>query len=832
MALFSTIYYRYRHSGCRSASRTCIEYLSLLYKSVALCLYLLLPCHTIFAQQISLWGFVHSSKLPLERASVVVYAPTSKQMLGYTYTDSQGQFKISLNTQLAEVLISVRHMGYKAYQKQIVVKDNQHLVIDLEEEMISIEEVVVHAPSVWRQQDTISYSVPRLSRLGDRSIADVIRHIPGIRIQGERIEYQGKALKQIYIEGVDLSQGDYSLLMRNIDATDIATIQVLDNHQSIRALVGKQSSDDVILNLKLSSKRRGLWGMSLDAGLGYGAGVETNTRLRSSYFARRLQLLGLAYADNTGRLNYQNVGSNSLLQEERPIFARVEPVGAPSLPSSYYLDNTSLLFSGNSALINPDSSQFHIQSSYRYDQIQSEGRTDAEYLDEGSVFSLYEGIERFLKRHQLLTNLSYEKNLHYYYLKDRLQVSLAKQSSWGRVRLGEEIYPQQARLENLKLSNQWHYVYSKKRLPIEVLLKQQLYCSEERFISENVQPLEALLPLDKEIQQINQLGQNYSFQSDNHLRIPSIRLMKFVQYRPQLYSSYHCQRLGHSILSEHVHSSEQMFRIGIEQALNYRNKGQELELSFPISYQCRWYSTEKLARLLLEPRLKLKLNLDEHWTMDLQVRYTNSEPNLEMRYPHRVIRGYRLLTQGTPTLYREGQTILGGQISYRSIFAFFSSTLKLNHSMSDKPFIQMLSLNERGGQFQLLEHKHRSRTSSVLWSSSKGWGFWGLGLDLDLAYTKYASLEAYQNLILPYAYHSTNVRLGLKATPIRSLLVDYSLFYGNSTMRGAHRTSETDLQCLQTLRLGYNLSKHLYWDILAEYKLYPSSRRSNTAAPA
>ena len=126
-------------------------------------------------------------------------------------------------------------------------------------------------------------NVARLAKATDRSIGDVIRRIPGMRMEGGLLKYQGKPLKQINIEGIDLTQGGYELITSNIDASDISTIQVLDNYQGIKALVGKRSSDDVILNLKLSPKKRGIWGVSLDLGLGYGDGLETNSRIRSNY---------------------------------------------------------------------------------------------------------------------------------------------------------------------------------------------------------------------------------------------------------------------------------------------------------------------------------------------------------------------------------------------------------------------------------------------------------------------------------------------------------------------------------------------------------------------
>lgn len=808
----------YKYSGSHFAINTCIDYLSFLCRSMVV-FFVLTHSFPLLSQVVSIEGIIHTNKTPIERASITIRSGQGDRLISYTYTNTQGRFKLDLDRNLGEVLISVRHIGYKPHKQHVTLKTAQNLEINLQEDVSAIKEVVVRAPSVWKRQDTISYNVKKISRLGDRSIGDVIRHIPGIRIQGDKIEYQGKALKQINIDGVDLSQGDYSLLTRNIDASDVATIQILDNHQSVKALAGKQSSDDVIVNLKLSPKKRGVWGNAVDIGLGYGEQVETNSRLRSSYFTQKSQWLGLLYADNTGRLNYENTNTNSLLREEPPIFASVEPVNAPAMPSSYYLDNISLLTRGNAALINKDSSQLYLYGSYRYDRIQSEGKTDTEYIGEGETIKLKESIQRYLKKHEILAGLTYEKNLQHYYLRNRFQVGLIKQPIYGSVTLNEELYPQSSSLDIFRLNNQLRYIHTKRRRPIEIVMSQQLHSSNESVIIQNNRQIETMQPLThRNTIQTIQLGEDLSLVSDNYLQIPSIQLVRSIKYRPKLNISYQYQELGHSLFSEQYSVNEQVFRVGIEQAITYISRQQEVELSFPLSYYGRWTNHAKLTGLVFEPRLKAKLHLNDSWGVDILARYTNKEPSISMRYPYGVLRGYRMITNGTPLLYREKMALFGGTLNYRNVFAFFTTSLRLNQSFSWKPYIQMLHIGERGGQLQLLPHEHRTYTTSALLSSSKGFSFWGLGLDLDVGYTLHSGIEAYQDKISDYSYHTTSLRFGIKASPTRRILFDHSVYYNQNVMKRVNENNDyKSKQILQTVKLGYTLSKQLFWDIIGEY---------------
>lgn len=786
---------------------------------VGLFLCLILLGSTLRAQEgRTVRGFVHSGQQALTGASVVLLSPQDSSVLAYTYTDDKGKFNINTDDKPERVVISIRCMGYKAYQQRLVLHTSQDLDVGLKEDATQLTELVVRAPTVWGQRDTINYSVQRISRMGDRSIGDVIRHIPGIRIQGDKIEYQGKPLKQINIDGVDLSQGDYSLLTNNIDAVDVATIQILDNHQSIKSLVGKRSSDDVVINLKLSPKKRGVWGASLDLGAGYGAKPETSTRLRTNYFIRSSQWLGVAYVDNSGRLDYQRMGAvtRANYPEEPSVFARVDKPSTPNLPLSYYIDNISALARGNSAFSFGDSSQLHLQGSYRYDRIATEASSLTSYESDTTPISLDERVNHQQKQHQVLAGASYEKNLHRYYIKDRLTLSLSKYHSLGGVRLNKELYPQSSNLDAVRLTNQLHYIHTKSRLPIELTVSQQLYRTREDFTASYTY-LGRILPLPYSGQELTQRGEQMQFLSDNRILIPSIQLVRYVQYRPQLYLSYQYQKLSSGLLAGDNSGYDHMWRIGFEQSLSYLRRGQFVEISIPLVYQRRCTNFEALGGLGFEPRLKAKLYLGEHWGADLWGRYTHSEPNIKMWYPYEVLKDYRTLTKSTPRLYRENLVVVGGQLNYRDIFSFFTSSLRLNYSITYKPFIQMLRFDTAIVHQELLPHRHNTQTASVLWSSSKGFSWRGLGLDLDLGYTLHSGIEAYQGRISPYTHRTTSTRLALKSNPIRSMVLDYSLYYGHSRIKRMDKLSSADEQLMQTIKLGYSLSKQLSCDIIAEY---------------
>lgn len=816
---------RYRNTYSSPLGSSCyvLSLLVSLWKGGAGLLGLICLSLTLGAQSpIKIRGVVHSGKEPLPRVSITLLSVTDSTILSYTHTDAGGRFELTASDQLTQAIVSARCLGYKTYTQRLTLPTAHELDIDLKEDTYLLKEVSVQAPRVWGNQDTINYNVARLAKATDRSIGDVIRRIPGMRMEGGLLKYQGKPLKQINIEGIDLTQGDYGQITSNIDASDISTIQVLDNYQGIKALVGKRSSDDVILNLKLSPKKRGIWGVSLDLGLGYGDGLETNSRIRSNYFSRRAQFLGVAYVDNTGRQYYESSSGvqRSGSREER-IFARIDKPATPNLPPSYYTDNVSLMASGNSAFVLSDSSQLKLQGSYRYDKIRSEGSSQARYGHSSSPLLLDERIEHLLRQGSASTSLSYEKNLQGYYLKDQLRASASQSRASGTIALNGLATPQRQGLDALHLNNQMHFINGRTRLPIELILTQRFTTSDEDFETANNQQLQQVLPTLHSM--IGQRGRFTSLYTDNRLRILNLPLVRYWTYSPQVFASCQWQSLSSSLLERTGSSYDRVLRVGVEQTLSYLRQKYSIDLALPVIYQLRRTSSDRLAGLLIEPHLKVKLSLGQHWGLQLAGSYAHTEPRIRDWYPDPVLESYRSLTVGTPRLFREQTATIEGRVDYRDIFSFLSSSLRARQSMHYKPFIQMLLLGEDGGRYELLEHKHHTQTFSGVWSLSKGFTWAGLGIDLDLGYTHHLGQVGYQGTITPYKVHTQSVRLALKANPIKEILLDYNVYYGrNYTSRFASRT-EIDNLLSETAQIGVTFGRNIFWDIILEHNHVSSS---------
>lgn len=787
---------------------------------------------TLFAQQkVELRGVVRSSGEPLPRASVVMMSVSDSTLISFAYTNDRGEYLLSVSAVADTILLSARFLGYKTRTIRLSLKSTHVADLELEEDSRTLKEVIVKAPVVWGKRDTINYSVARLAKAGDRTIGDVIRHIPGIRMEGDRIEYQGKPLKQINIEGIDLTQGNYGIITHNVDADDIASIQVLDNHQSIRALEGKRSSDEVVMNLRLVSHKRGILGKSVDLGAGYSNQPETNSRMRINYFARKIQILGVSYLDNSGRADFEGSesGNRTKVSDDGVLFSTVQRPTVPPLPTSAYLDNFTSSTSLNSAFVLADSSRLYVQGSYRYDKIASEGlMTSAYSLRDGRFTLLNEHTTHLLRLHGLDGAVSYEKNENNYYLKDRLHITFLRSGTTGTTLLNAKGYNQEQNLSNFRLDNQVHLLSTKANVPIEAIMTQQVGRTNEHFVTDDGALASLALPKTKR-GTLSQVGHLLTVYSDNRIQIPHIRLVKQWRYRPVATLSYLHQRLDNEVGNLSGDAHDNILRIGTVQTLTYVRQNTSFEIQMPILFQIRRTSSDINSAFLFEPQAMLKVTLGDRWDIGLTSRWDYSEPTISSWYPHTTLRNYRSVTFGTPQLFRDRVFRVTALVNYRDIFSFVSSSLRVNYSAIHKPFIRALRLTDIGMSYDLYHHPHNTRTFMGQWTTSKGFVWWSLGLELDLGYTLNQGIVFYQGMTSLIRNHLASFRLGIKASPIKPLLIDYNAFYGRSRSRMINVAEERDEMLNQTMKVGVTLSRNLFWDVTLEHN-YIHSNEENTHA--
>ena len=356
-------------------------------------------------------------------------------LMAYALTDGTGAFTLTLPDGAEAVEFTL--MGYD--KKRIGARDaRQGMRVRLTPSGIMLKEVTVKARPIDIHKDTINYNVAAFQGKEDRYIEDVLKKMPGIEVADNgAIRYKGRPINKFNIEGQDLLGNQYNQATRNIPADAVATVQVMEDDQPIRALKDRVPSNRATLNLKLKQGYKLRPFGEVKGGLGGFGGVLWNNALTLINVGRKNQMLLTAKMNNNGEnlsgdtkehIDYADNENYEPLPPEMTVTAGTDN---PPISERRYLRNKSYSIGLN-----------HLRRIGRYGSLRtnisyygtSDRAEDSTYNYYGGeqTLALYEANRIKTRVHTLLPRFRYELNSPKVYLVDELSGSLSFFKSTSR----------------------------------------------------------------------------------------------------------------------------------------------------------------------------------------------------------------------------------------------------------------------------------------------------------------------------------------------------------------------------------------------------------------
>ena len=213
--------------------------------------FILLFSIVIFAQKTISGTVKNDDGKPLASASVTIEEIGKNAILEYAITDAKGNYKVTFTSNDEKILVKV-----KAFNHQTITENynnaTQTLNFVLQEKATEIKEVKLKTKLITKRGDTISYDLKSFESKADRSLADVLKKIPGIEVNKDgSILYQGEQINKFYVNGKDLMEGSYGLINNSLPKDAVQKVEVLENHQPVKILQDKLSSENAAINVQL-----------------------------------------------------------------------------------------------------------------------------------------------------------------------------------------------------------------------------------------------------------------------------------------------------------------------------------------------------------------------------------------------------------------------------------------------------------------------------------------------------------------------------------------------------------------------------------------------------
>ena len=636
-------------------------------------------------RRMSLSGQLRSGTEPVAGAVLALLQPTDSSMLAYAITDSQGRYTLQLETALPELLLRVRSLGYRPQLRRIKA-ETQRLDLSLEREERLLREVLVKAQRLWAQRDTLNYLVSAYTLQQDRTIGDVLRRLPGITIEDNKvIKYQGVPINRFYIENLDLLRGRYNLATEGIKAEDVATVQVLEHHEPVRALQDQRPAQQAAINLRLKDKAKGVWSKALRLGAGaYAPGPLWDATLQASYFGKGRQQLLRYSSDNLGRDHDPAAVLYGAFVSEPTQLLELVAHGRPPVGNGLFGYRHGAHLSSLTKLA--DSASLSYQLHYGHQSTHGSSLTETSYLlPEGTRLQLTEDISDRTQRHATELQLSYEKNRAQSFVSSTLVLSgewnegrgelssvsrRLPQAAGGTAEIGERLQALHHRTLRLNSRTRWVHrgaggagfewssTNSLSSSPQALVLEGSKVARQDLSLSTyaSSNTLELLRKVET---------QRWTLSATAHLDARYTTLSSSLTH-PDV------PRGGRGELS-HLHT-----RLALGPILRYSHGTLQGSLRLPLALGYTLLENTPVAgersdaqrlKLHLQPSLSLSWRLSDSYSLQAGASYSTSETPWRQLLTATIMQSYRSLARYRAALHDSHAASAEARLSYRDLFS-------------------------------------------------------------------------------------------------------------------------------------------------------------------
>lgn len=385
----------------------------------------------LFSQTIISGRITTQNDQPIAGVNIIITKSDQIIIVAFAISDNEGLYKINYTGAWDSILIKITTIGFATIIHPIINK-TQKLDFTLIPKATELPTVEVKSKPIMVQGDTTNYNVASFATKQDRVIGDVIAKLPGIEVDASgAIKYNGKAISNFYINGLDLFESKYSIANNNIPYDLVDKVQVLDNHQPIKVLDTLKNSTSPAINIELKKKARNKFIGRIKIGIGYSP-VLSDDEIIAMQFNKGFQFISAYKYNNTGlslvneiteRVTIRDNNESKQENEKEDIVSLIS-FPAPPIQEYRYNFNKTHLFHMSALKVLKNTAQVKFNIGYVNDYNKNIGSNTTTLFLPGDTTTISENQKKNSNTNKLNGDFYYTLNKRNKYIKNATKVQI------------------------------------------------------------------------------------------------------------------------------------------------------------------------------------------------------------------------------------------------------------------------------------------------------------------------------------------------------------------------------------------------------------------------
>ncbi len=689
--------------------------------------------------------------------------------VAFTAVKSDGGFSLSCPGQART--IKIRLMGYEELSQPI---GEEPVAVRLKAKATVLRDVVVDAPDIIQRHDTLVFNVDKYASVQDKAIIDVIKRLPGVRVdKNGGITYNGEPINKLYVDGNDILGGQYGVATDNISPKDVKSVEIMENHQPIKALEDIEFSDQAGINLKLKEDARLRWAGVAMAGVGMPGLYDA--QLFAMRIAPRYQNMVTLRSCNTG----WNPATSIVEHGDMPMFSvtalpvwgeyvNADLISAP-LPAMRTRDNLSGLANVITAW-RKGATANTLKINYAADRLDYSTTAATRYFDP-AIDDFYKSTALNTMAHDVNASWKAEINQKGYFMKNLFAV----RGSWRRGRSGisgSEILEQTVRRRGLRLHDDLWLIRRTDMRILKFASSNDFFYSKDNLAVSRGESGQNQRLVSAEFRSVNEVSHGWI------MRRWDITLAAGMDFDWRRLNTL-LSGLTVPGVASGAHGDYYAMKTYVNPRAVYDSRGWRMTISLPAAlHDYRQHCGTHHTFVTAIPALSVIRELGAKSDMRAALSYSVGGPSADGLVNCAVMSDFRNIS-----ILRDlhtGSHTVASSVAYRYrnplTAMFFNARVHYTYSRSSG----MWDCTFAGDYVitTLVKRLSDVHTAGATAGISKGFSHGRIVTGVDAGYSYSSAVSMRNGVESPYSQHYAEVKPFFKGTPAKWVAVDYLLIYG------------------------------------------------------